>query len=581
MSPSHSIPQRTPFDIAIADNPDDITPRLARADWLEEQGGRGESSLAALTRLQIQRAKLSRFDPEYEFLRPAIKDAYYLPKNLLPDGPIEIKPYSYVLTNGALENIWASVGEVLKSPLEEIRAQFSDSPVRGLGLYSPLLRNRVTPERVERAIIKFREALPKVRSVFFDLNISCSDNPGIGILVERGSPAVRDLLAFDLGWQPSQKAFERLAALSPELEDLKFDYQMHGLINRLNPGVLLAMEQGVVFPSVRSLRTDLHHVSDSGFLLLTKMFPWLENFKGILAWNRHTPQHRHLEDVILEHLDLSRNSFADLAALTPQLRTLEIRLLFESDSSIKDLRNFSSDFPNHSLRWLAISNDDDLCITPSQLAKFHVDFPKLDGLVIGNRDYFDSDNWAKTIPSRCNITLMPGALEALSEAGGMPNLRRLTYLNSFKTRYEKPKPHADRIPLADLRAVPRISSKLELLDLEGGFKGSDRSSPLNGEVLPLNHLRSLRVVNHARPRPRNVMAALLEGTVGSEKLEKIWIGGLRLTGRDVQAMARAVTEGARIWITRTCEYTESGKAAMQERGIGEKVKFKPSERSHW
>ena len=42
---------------AIRENPDDDTPRLAYADWLDEQGGTSNEAQAEYIRLEIQHAR--------------------------------------------------------------------------------------------------------------------------------------------------------------------------------------------------------------------------------------------------------------------------------------------------------------------------------------------------------------------------------------------------------------------------------------------------------------------------------------------------------------------------------------------
>src|SRR5262245_8658349 len=54
---------------AIADQPDEDTPRLALADWLDEQGGASNGARAEFIRIQVELARLPADDPAQTELR--------------------------------------------------------------------------------------------------------------------------------------------------------------------------------------------------------------------------------------------------------------------------------------------------------------------------------------------------------------------------------------------------------------------------------------------------------------------------------------------------------------------------------
>jgi uncharacterized protein (TIGR02996 family) len=62
-------PEVAAFLADIRDDPDDDTPRLILADWLEEHGDEGDRARAELIRVQVERARLSPNDPRQPELR--------------------------------------------------------------------------------------------------------------------------------------------------------------------------------------------------------------------------------------------------------------------------------------------------------------------------------------------------------------------------------------------------------------------------------------------------------------------------------------------------------------------------------
>jgi uncharacterized protein (TIGR02996 family) len=63
-----SDPQYLAFESDLVAHPDDDTPRLVLADWLEEHGDEHAAARAEFIRVQIELAKLSKHDPRYEEL---------------------------------------------------------------------------------------------------------------------------------------------------------------------------------------------------------------------------------------------------------------------------------------------------------------------------------------------------------------------------------------------------------------------------------------------------------------------------------------------------------------------------------
>jgi uncharacterized protein (TIGR02996 family) len=57
---------------AVKDDPDNDTPRLVLADWLEEQGDKADRERSELIRLQCQQAQLKTYEGEYFELRSRI-----------------------------------------------------------------------------------------------------------------------------------------------------------------------------------------------------------------------------------------------------------------------------------------------------------------------------------------------------------------------------------------------------------------------------------------------------------------------------------------------------------------------------
>src|SRR5205809_3815029 len=58
-----SDPQYVAFEQAIIDNPDDDTPRLVLADWLEEHADEHATARAEFIRVQTELHRLSPYDP--------------------------------------------------------------------------------------------------------------------------------------------------------------------------------------------------------------------------------------------------------------------------------------------------------------------------------------------------------------------------------------------------------------------------------------------------------------------------------------------------------------------------------------
>src|SRR5215207_1617840 len=63
-----SDPQYMAFEADLTAHPDDDTPRLVLADWLEEHGDRHTAARAEFIRVQIELARLPDEDPRREAL---------------------------------------------------------------------------------------------------------------------------------------------------------------------------------------------------------------------------------------------------------------------------------------------------------------------------------------------------------------------------------------------------------------------------------------------------------------------------------------------------------------------------------
>src|SRR4051794_36083560 len=82
---------RAGFLAAICEHPDDDTPRLIYADWLDEYGDDNGRARAAFIRAQVERARLPPDDPQYGLLkeqeRKAAEHHFEAWRRELPDLP--------------------------------------------------------------------------------------------------------------------------------------------------------------------------------------------------------------------------------------------------------------------------------------------------------------------------------------------------------------------------------------------------------------------------------------------------------------------------------------------------------------
>ncbi len=96
---------------AILANPDEDTPRLALADWLDEHGDAHDQARAAFIRLQIEAAKRGDSQPEPD---PAQKAEWLKPLAPLVGKVITYPPAEIVWSRGLLSYLLFQTGEFLQ-----------------------------------------------------------------------------------------------------------------------------------------------------------------------------------------------------------------------------------------------------------------------------------------------------------------------------------------------------------------------------------------------------------------------------------------------------------------------------------
>ena len=136
---------------AIIANPDDDTPRLALADWLDEYGNAHDRARAAFIRLQVEAAKLPVGDAKRARLEAdasKLADAHRL-EWVKPLAPLTVKVFGGVLPDIAGEAIdWPSL-----SP-SGVQLRLSSSIETHLWrIHEELVRNRLGREAMIRASV--------------------------------------------------------------------------------------------------------------------------------------------------------------------------------------------------------------------------------------------------------------------------------------------------------------------------------------------------------------------------------------------------------------------------------------------
>ncbi len=127
---------------AIIANPDEDTPRLALADWLQEHGNKHDQARAEFIRLQVRAATLpvgkerGKVEGAAEKLEKKHRKAWLTPMTALGDG---FTPDDYIgFARGLLSYQWVTTSEyLLKNRLEPQAEALAAVGVEGLYFHNP------------------------------------------------------------------------------------------------------------------------------------------------------------------------------------------------------------------------------------------------------------------------------------------------------------------------------------------------------------------------------------------------------------------------------------------------------------
>jgi uncharacterized protein (TIGR02996 family) len=306
----------------ILDSPDDDAPRLVFADWLEEQGNpRGE-----FIRLQCQRAKLTKYDPEWPGL---LARESALLKQFEKDWSKPVLRYveEAQYRRGFIEHVRASASKLLKSggrlfqaaPIRSIRLTHADrladlaqcgwlSRVRDLDLSDAFLGSTSLHVLLES---------PHCRSLHALCLSRCGLHSAAGKVLAGAS---FDRLNFlDLSWSDLDAGALHTLAHATSLQHLR-EFRLHG--DRITAEGAVALADKPVF-RLSSLSLGTNRLGNDGVAAIAACAQFAD----------------------LRRLDLDSNEIGNLGVeaivQSPHMRNLERLALYDNNITARGVQLLS------------------------------------------------------------------------------------------------------------------------------------------------------------------------------------------------------------------------------------------------
>jgi uncharacterized protein (TIGR02996 family) len=164
---------------AICESPDDDTPRLVYADWLEEHGGQPESERAEFIRGQVQLARLNDWDEgatelsiRCRYLLRAHRDEWLAPLADIPTNPWFWDDW-HTFSRGFVERLEMAPAAFL----EHADRLANLAPIRGLAVHPPWHGERAIPE-----VFWWSKAVRNLRQLWLYRNHAPSGNLNSALL---------------------------------------------------------------------------------------------------------------------------------------------------------------------------------------------------------------------------------------------------------------------------------------------------------------------------------------------------------------------------------------------------------------
>jgi uncharacterized protein (TIGR02996 family) len=243
---------------AICDNPDDDTPRLVFADWLDEHGGPGHAARAELIRVQIELARLLLDHHR----RPALAARE---RALLVAHQAgwrrELPSLSGIIWGGLERGFVAAVWASLPALREHQAAVLAAAPVERLWLGSS-----VGSAARELAAL---ECLPRVTSL--DLHDSVIGPHGLDVLL--ASTRLTRLRALYLANNNLGVRGARSLADAPRLQGLR---ELHLPANGITDAGAQALAESTHLKSLAVLDLRRNSISQEAARILALRFPFVQ-----------------------------------------------------------------------------------------------------------------------------------------------------------------------------------------------------------------------------------------------------------------------------------------------------------------
>jgi uncharacterized protein (TIGR02996 family) len=272
LSGKYHMQQEAAFLQSILEAPEDDTPRLVFADWLDEQN---QAARAEFIRVQVKRTKTDEDDPEQDSLACRERDLWGIHAGQwLEELPTWARKKA-VFRRGFAEEITAKAAQFVKGA----KALFAVAPVRRAHLIYPISGARENPDPA-LAACPYLERL-------ISLKLGGSPHSGFvgdgGIRSFAASPHVGGLRSLDLSNNNISADGLRALAAAPHLTRLVAldlnSYSANATDNNSGDGGVEALAASPHLAGLRELRLAGNRVSASGIRALASS----ANLKNLVA----------------------------------------------------------------------------------------------------------------------------------------------------------------------------------------------------------------------------------------------------------------------------------------------------------